>query len=337
MTERLRWGILSTADINNLMIPAIRKNPRCDLNAIASRDAGKAMKYASKHGISIAYGSYEQLLSDEEIDAVYISLPNSLHHEWCLKAARAGKHVLCEKPLAITVESCREIILEAEKNNIFLQEGFMYRYHPRTCKIKEVVDQNFDQNMNYLYGVFSYFYEDAYGKHPITNYRMTPEMGGGCLWDIGTYVVNFMRYLIGSEPIEVYGSMRNYPGFQVDGLFCGMMRFENSIIAQFQCSYLHPQRTSTEIYGDNCSLTIPHSYCLVWDKSEPVVLTNKDGDTFLEESSANSYEMEVEHFSNCILDKKERDVKLIDALNNIKVVVALHDAARNGCVVKINW
>lgn len=336
MTDKLRWGILSTADINTLVIPAIRKNTRCEVHGIASRDLNRARDYAIGQGIPVFYGSYDQLLNDEEIDAIYISLPNALHHEWCIKAARAGKHVLCEKPLAMTVTDCVEMIDAAKENDIFLQEGFMYRYHPRTHKIKQVVDTVFDQNIKYIYGVFSYTYQEAYGKNPLTNYRMIPELGGGCLLDIGTYVVNFMRYLTGSEPIEVFGSRSNYPGYQVDGLFCGVMRFPGDIIAQFQCSYLLPQRSSMEIFGEGYSLTIPHSYCLVWDKKESVVLSNSEGEKIIEDVDANAYEKEIDHFCMCVLDKQERVVGLEDAVNNVRALLALKESARKGSVVRVS-
>ncbi len=335
MTDRLRWGILSTADINNLVIPAIRKNPRCEVRAVASRDADKARKYASSNGIPISYGSYDQLLDDDQIDAIYISLPNTLHHDWCVKAAKAGKHILCEKPLAMTIKDCVEMIDTAKENNIFLQEGFMYRYHPRTQKIKQVVESIFDKNIKYINGAFSYSYQEAYGKNPVTNYRMSPEMGGGCLWDIGSYVVNFIRYLTGSEPIEVLGSRSNYPGYQVDGLFCGVMRFPGDIMAQFMCSYLLPQETKTEIFGEMCSLTIPQSYCLVWDKKEPVYVTNSEGIKTIEDMDANAYEMEIDHFCDCVLDRKDRVVALDDAVDNIRVIQALLMSAKQGCVVRM--
>jgi len=187
--EMIRRGILSTADINNIMIPAIRNVERCEVTAIGSRSSEGAKSFASKHNITKFYDSFESLLNDRKIDAVYICLPNGLHHEWCIKAARAGKHILCEKPLATTVENCNEIIDEANMNDVVLQEGLMYRFHPQTLKIKELIDNGLIGRIEYLYGGFSYNLNEAYGSQT-NNYRLNAGLGGGCLWDIGYYAIN---------------------------------------------------------------------------------------------------------------------------------------------------
>jgi D-xylose 1-dehydrogenase (NADP+, D-xylono-1,5-lactone-forming) len=337
MDKKIRWGIISTADINNIMIPAIRKNDRCEVLAISSRNIENAKSYASNKSILKYYGSYESLLEDKEIDAVYVSLPNGMHHEWCVKAARAGKHILCEKPLAISVEDCHEMINEANKHDVFLQEGFMYRYHPQTMKLKKLIDQGSIGQLDYLYGVFSFPFKQAYGNQLSINYRLNSDLGGGCLWDIGSYVINYLRYLTNSEPIEVNGYSKNLPGYQVDGLFCGLIRFPNQVLAQFECSYNQSQRSTMDVFGDKGNIKIPYSYCLVWDSHEqPIVVNDFKNEEIIQVEQANAYESEVDHFCECVLDKKPRLIALDDAVNNIKTLVALHESAKTGHPVILN-
>lgn len=336
MNTKLRWGIISTADINNIVIPAIRKNTRCEILAIGSRDLKKAEDYALKWNIPRFFGSYEEMLKDDDINAVYISLPNGLHHEWCIKSARAGKHILCEKPLATSLTDCEEIITEVQKNNVFLQEGFMYRYHPQTSKIHEIIQSNIIGDVKYLYGVFSFSLKDAYGDGTTKkNYRVDPKLGGGCLWDIGSYVVNFSRFITGYEPIEVFGTSFNYRTSEVDGFFCGQLKFPYQIVAQFECSYSQPQRTTMEIIGSKGTLRIPYPYCLVWDGNESPTLIIDGVKTEIEIEKYNSYEKEIDHFCDCVIDNKPRIIPLEDSLNNIKVLVSLHESAKNGNPVKI--
>jgi len=336
MANKIRWGILSTADINSIMVPAIHKDERCEIVAIASRDLRKARECSEKLGIHQAYEGYDTLLADREIDAVYISLPNSMHHEWCIKAAKAGKHILCEKPLATSVDESQEMIYEAQKKSVFLQEGFMYRYHPQTLKMKELVQAKTVGKVNYLYGTFSYSYFQAYRENAMTNYRTKPEMGGGCLWDIGSYVINYLRYLAGTEPIEVFGHSEILPGYEVEGIFCGQLRFPDQVLAQFECSYMQAQRCITEVYGNSGSLRIPYSYCLVWDSNEePIVLMESGKETVVEVENANAYEHEIAHFCDCVLLGRERLIPLTDAVNNIKTLVALRESAKTGKVIKV--
>lgn len=337
MTKKISWGIISTADINTILIPAIRKDQRCNILAIASRDKDKAELYAKQWDIPNYYGSYHELLEDNSINAIYISLPNGLHHEWCIKSARAGKHILCEKPLATTVKDCKEIIEVAKESHIFLQEGFMYRYHPQTMEVPKILQSNILGDIKYIYLVFSFSLEQAYGDdvNNLKNYRLNPNLGGGCLWDIGSYVVNFSRLLSGCEPDEVFGYSKEYKNFGVDGLYCGMLKFPNGIIAQFECSYFQPQRTYTEIVGSRGTLRIPYPYCLIWDGSEPIVI-NVDGDKKeIILDKVNAYEREVAHFCDCIIEGEPRLVALNDSINNIIVLNSLHESAQKGKSIKI--
>ncbi len=177
----LRWGLLGTARINRMVIPPLRASAGNRLLAVASRDLARATGYAKEWGIERAHGAYEALLADPEIDAVYIPLPNHLHAEWTIRAARAGKHVLCEKPLALTVAEVDAMGAAARESGVVLAEAFMYRHHPQTLKVKELVDAGAIGPVRFVRGTFSF---------PLTrpdDVRLRPEWGGGCLWDVGCY------------------------------------------------------------------------------------------------------------------------------------------------------
>lgn len=335
MSKILKWGILSTADITNTMIPVIQKNERCEVRAVASRSLERATEHASKHNIPKSYGNYKGMLEDKEIDAVYISLPNSMHREWCIAAARAGKHILCEKPLATVTDEAKEIVDEASKNKVFLQEGFMYRYHPQTLKAKEIVESGVLGELKYLHGVFSFFFAEAYGEKGATNYRMNSAMGGGVLWDMGSYLINYFRYLIDQEPVNVYGYAEKYQGSKVDGLFSGILEFPNKVIAQFECSYFQPQFGSMEIFGKNGHLRIENPFCLPFVEDMPMMLNVSEVEDAITVEKANSYEMEVDHFCKCVLDGATREVPIDDAILNTKTVETLYESAHKRNPIQI--
>ena len=196
----LRWGLLGTARINRMVIPPLRASAGNRLVAVASRDLARARGYAQEWGIERAHGAYEALLADPGIDAVYIPLPNHLHAEWTIPAARAGKHVLCEKPLALTVAEVDAMGAAAREGGVVLAEAFMYRHHPQTLKVKELVDAGAIGPVRFVRGTFSF---------PLTrpgDVRLQPEWGGGCLWDVGCYPLSFTRFVLGREPLEAAGA-----------------------------------------------------------------------------------------------------------------------------------
>ena len=199
-TTPLRWGILGTARINRMLIPPLKASPDNRLVAVASRELARGEEYAREWGIGRVHGSYEALLADPEIDAVYIPLPNHLHAEWTIKAARAGKHVLCEKPLALTVADVDAMVSACREAGVVLAEAFMYRHHPQTLKVKQLLDEGAIGTLRYLRGAFTFELSRP------NDVRLRPEWGGGCLWDVGCYPVSFARHLVGQEPLEVYGS-----------------------------------------------------------------------------------------------------------------------------------
>ncbi|RLD06182.1 MAG: gfo/Idh/MocA family oxidoreductase, partial [Chloroflexi bacterium] len=195
----LRWGFLSTAKINHALISPLRVSKRNQLVAIASRSDEKAKAYAKKWEIPRAYGSYEALLADPEIDVIYNSLPNHLHADWTIKALKAGKHVLCEKPLGLTASDVDKMFATAKESGRVLTEAFMYRHHPQTLKVKEIVESGVLGKLRFLRGSFTFTLNRE------GNYRFSKDMGGGSIWDVGCYPISYTRMLLGTSPVEVFG------------------------------------------------------------------------------------------------------------------------------------
>lgn len=337
MKDKLAWGVVSTASINELVIPAIREEPRCEVLAIASRDAARAQQYAARWEIPRAYGSYEALLADPAIDVIYVSLPNSFHHVWTTAAARAGKHVLCEKPLALTVKQCDDIIEAARSREVFVMEGFMYRYHPRTLRILDRIGEGVLGQVQYVHCVFSFPLELAYHDLVIkgTNIRLSPSLGGGCLWDVGSYAVNYARMVAGCEPFEVQGIAVKYESSGVDSSFFASMLFPNGLVAQIECSFTQPQRTHVEIVGVKGTLDVPYAYCLVWDGPTSPTLTIGGRKESVASEPSNAYVCEVSHLCDCVFGSAERLVPLEDSRRNVAVLCALERSAKEGKRIRL--
>src|SRR5436190_8955363 len=223
----VKWGIVSTADINRKVIPGAHASDKVDLVAVASRDQAKADAYAREWKIPRAYGSYEDLLADPEIEAVYISLPNTLHCEWSIKAMEAGKHVLCEKPLSRHPDEVASAFDAADRTGMLLMEAFMYRHNPQTKKLKELVDGGAIGELRLIRSTFSYsLYDDS-------NIRLRTEVEGGALMDVGCYCVSGSR-LLGGDPTSVRADAW-YGPTGTDWVFTGVLHFQNDVLATFHC------------------------------------------------------------------------------------------------------
>ncbi|HEX5942293.1 MAG TPA: Gfo/Idh/MocA family oxidoreductase, partial [Anaerolineales bacterium] len=229
----LKWGLLSTARINRALITPLRASRRNQLVAVASRTQESADNYAREWKISRAHGSYEALLADPEIDVVYISLPNHLHAPWTIKAVEAGKHVLCEKPLALSVEEVDAIQSAARRYGRVVMEAFMYRHHPQTLKVQEMVKSGSLGTLKLIRGSFSF----ALAREG--DVRLDPAMGGGSVWDIGCYPISYARTVVGAAPLAVFGWQVIGPT-GIDETFVGQMRFDHDILAQFDSSFVIP-------------------------------------------------------------------------------------------------
>lgn len=324
-TRILRWGILGTARINRALIPPLRASARNELVAVASRDLERARAYAAEWGIPRAFGSYEALLADPEIDVIYNPLPNSLHPEWTIKAAQAGKHVLCEKPLATTVEEVDAVAGAARQAGVVVAEAFMYRHHPQTLKVKELVAAGAVGQLRLVRGAFTFNLTRP------GDVRLDPALGGGSIWDVGCYPISFARLIVGAEPLEVFGWQTLGPT-GVDEAFTGQMRFAGEVYAQFDCGFRAPYRTHIEVVGSEGSLTVSQPFKVGFGAQ--IILTRDDGMETIPVPDQELYLGEVEDMADAVLLGKPPRVSLADSRGNVATIVALLRSAREGKPVK---
>jgi D-xylose 1-dehydrogenase (NADP+, D-xylono-1,5-lactone-forming) len=322
----LRWGLLSTAKINQALITPLRASSRNRLTAVASRSQASAQAYAAEWKIERAFGSYEAMLADPEIDVIYNSLPNHLHTEWTIKAMQAGKHVLCEKPMGLSTAEVDAIAEASQKTGKVVAEAFMYRHHPQTLKVKELVDQGSIGKLQALRGAFTFKLKSD------INIRLMAEMGGGSIWDVGCYPISFTRLIVGAEPLEVFGQQITGSS-GVDDTFFGQMTFPGEIFAQFDSGFRTPFRTHMEIIGSEGTLTIPAPFKP--DLNEKISLYREDKTELIDIPSMELYIGEVEDMADCILLGKSPRMSLADSRANTAAILALLESAKTGQPVKL--
>ena len=324
----LNWGLLSTARINNALIPPLRASKRNHLLAVASRTQEAADAYAHEKKITRAYGSYESLFADSKIDVIYNSLPNHLHAEWTIKAVEAGKHVLCEKPLALNVNEVDAIKTAARKHGRIVMEAFMYRHHPQTLKVQEIVKSGSLGTLKLVRGSFSYVLSRD------GDVRVDPAMGGGSIWDVGCYPISYARTVIGENPLEVFGwQVTGKTG--IDDTFIGQMRFDHEVHTQFDCSFVIPFHPFMEIVGSEGALNIPNPFKP--NENEKIYLTRGDKTETLKVKGQELYIGEVEDMADAILLGREPRISLEDSRANVAVIYALLESARTGKPVKLDF
>jgi len=320
MSGTLRWGVLSTADIGvRKVIPGIRKAARCEVVAIASRDGEQARDVADRLGIPTAHGAYEALLADPDVDAVYIPLPNHLHMEWTIAALRAGKHVLCEKPLAMSADDGQRMVDVAHETGLHLMEAFMYRHHPTWVAAMDLVDTGRIGTLTAVQSWFSYFNDDP------TNIRNVLEYGGGALFDIGCYTINLSRMLFHGEPSLVQASIRRDPATGVDALASAILDFEGGI-ASFTCAIRTESDQRVDIYGTTGRISIDIPFNIPPDRPTRIRLTAGSDPpvapdtTVLEFPVTDPYTAEAERFAEAVLDGGPTPVPPEDAVANLRVI-----------------
>jgi predicted dehydrogenase len=322
----LRWGILSTAGIaTEKAIPGMLRAARCEVAAIGSRDQARAAAVAARHGIPRVHGSYEALLADPEVDAVYIPLPNHLHAEWTIAAARAGKHVLCEKPLALSPADAERMIEVCRAEGVALMEAFMYRLHPSWVAVRELVASGRIGRLVAVNSWFSYFNDDP------ANIRNVAAYGGGALLDIGCYSVNLSRMLFGTEPERVEATIVRDPASGVDTMTSGFLQFPDGV-ASFTCSTRAESDQQVHIYGTTGRISVGIPFNIPPDRPTHVYLT-AGGDppvapatetiTF---ETADQYGVQAERFAAAILDGGPLPTPPEDALANLRVIERLFAA-----------
>ncbi len=325
----LRWGLLSTARINARLIPPLNASKRNRLAAVASRSQATADAYAREWKIPRALGSYEALLNDPEIDVIYNPLPNSLHAEWTIKALRAGKHVLCEKPMALTLAELDAMAVAAEESGRVLAEAFMYRHHPQTLKAKEFVADGSLGKLQLVKGSFTFMLTHE------NDVRLDKELGGGSIWDVGCYPISYARTMIGAEPLEVFGWQVTGPT-GIDMSVIGQMRFPDDAYAQFDCGFASPYHEFMEIVGTEGTLNIPVPFKPERpDKKEKIYFTHGKKTDTIEIKGQELYIGEVEDMADAILLGKPPRVSLDDSRGNAATILALLKSAQSGKVVAL--
>jgi predicted dehydrogenase len=327
MTEKpLSWGLLSTARINKAVIDPLRNSTRNRLHGIASRTESRAVDYAKQWDIPQAYASYEQLLDDPEIDVVYNPLPNHLHAEWTIKAAQAGKHVLCEKPLALSVEEVDAIRSAAEGTGVVVAEAFMYLHHPQTSLVRQLIEDGNIGDLILIQGSFSFYLNRQ------DDIRLKPEMGGGSIWDVGCYPISYARYLVGEEPEEVFGWQKSSE-LGVDLTFTGQMRFPNGVLCQFDSSFRCPLRMHLEISGSDGVIYVPNPFKP--DQGDIIILQRNQQIKEIEVPDYALYLGEIEDMADAILERKPNRISLPESRDNIATIVALLESARQNKPVSL--
>jgi D-xylose 1-dehydrogenase (NADP+, D-xylono-1,5-lactone-forming) len=318
----VRWGILSTADINRLVIPGAHASDKVELVAVASRDQARAGEYARRWQIPRAYGSYEALLEDDEIEAAYISLPNNLHCEWSIRALEAGKHVLCEKPMSKRAHEVEEAFDAAERTGRLLMEAFMYRHHPQVGRLRQLLDEGAIGDLRVVRSCFSYSLYDA------ENIRLRMDVDGGSLMDVGCYCVSGSRLLAG-EPELVFGQQLLGPS-GTDWVFAGAMGFRGGVTALFDCGTSLPERDELEAIGTEGSIFLDDP----WHADAPVIELRRDGGTDrIELEPEDIYRLELENLSAAIRGEDEPLLGRDDAVGNARAIEALALSASEGASV----
>ena len=324
----VRLGVLSTARINQLILPAARASVDVEVVAIASRDPARAQRYAAEHGIERAYGSYDELLDDAELEAVYIPLPNGLHVEWSERALVAGKHVLCEKPLARSRAEAERAFEAAQRAGRVLAEGFMYRHHPQTIQIKSLLRAGAIGPLRLIRAAQSFPIDQD------DDVRLFSRLEGGALMDVGCYCVHFARFIAG-EPERVYGEQRcNADG--VDLLFSGAMRFADDVLVQFDAGIDVPRRDFLELVGADGTIEV-HDPWMGGEGEEPAILISRDGE--LERVSTerrDAYQLQLEDFAAAIRGERAPLLGRDDAIGQAAAIEALYASAERGGPVELS-
>jgi predicted dehydrogenase len=321
---KVRWGILSTADIGMAKVtPAIQQAANAEVVAIASRGRDRAEAAAAQLGIPNAFGSYEELLAAENIDAVYVPLPNDLHAEWTMKSAAAGKHVLCEKPLALSAAQAEEMVAACEEAGVKLAEAFMYRHHPSWVEAVRLVRSGAIGALLTVQSVFSYFNDDP------TNIRNRVENGGGAVMDIGCYNINLSRMLFDAEPSQIQAAVRRDPAMGIDTLSSAVLAFPGGGQATFTCSTRSEAYQRAHIVGTDGRIEIEIPFNIPFDTKTRIFVTSggeppvAPATETISFPAANHYTIQAELFGRAVLTGSDYPVPISDAIANMRVIEAI--------------
>ena len=328
--SKVRWGVLSTAKIGReKVIPAMQAGMHSQITAIASANTEQAKAIAKEHNIATVYDSYEALLADPNIDAVYIPLPNHLHVPWAIKALQANKHVLCEKPIGLSPAEAEELLQESLKHpHLKIMEAFMYRFHPQWQAVKEMVADGSIGELKNIQSCFSYFNIDP------GNVRNQKDIGGGGLMDIGCYPISLSRFIFGNEPERAFGLVEFDPVFQTDRMASAVLDF-NTGTSTFTCSTQLAPFQMVNILGTEARIELEIPFSPALDSPTVIWLHTKKSSRQINFDAIDHYTIQGDKFSLSILNEEPVPTPLADAVNNMKVIEAIFESAEMGAWKKI--
>jgi len=337
MSETVNWGILGTATIaRKCVIPAIQAAPGCRVQVLGSRRPEAARDVARQHHIDRLVDGYEAVISDPEVTAVYIPLPNHLHHEWTLKALSSGKHVLCEKPIACNAREADEMAAAARQADKLLMEGFMYRFHPRSRLLKQMVAEGRLGTLKLIRAAFCYRMEPPV-LAAATNFRLQPEKGGGALMDVGCYGVSAARWFFGQEPIAVQALATHHTS-GVDLQLVGSLKFAGGQLAVVEAGFVSALQQTYTLVGDRAAIELPHNAYIPWEKEAFFTLREFDQENgrTMSTPGADEYRHMVTHFADAIRGRTPLDFTPDESVRNMRVLDALAEAVRSGQTVRLD-
>ena len=331
--DTVRYGLLSTAQIGlNAHLPASYGSKNSEIVSISSRNSARAEAAAKKHGIERWYGSYVEQFADPEVDAIVNSLPNGMHCEWTIRAAEAGKHILCEKPLAVSAEECQRMIDAANANNVVLVEAFTHRWNPHMRMARKLIAEGAIGNIQTIDAALCFNIAEPEG-----NVRFSAELAGGSMWDAGCYAVYATRFVMSADPVRVRGASYDSGNWGIDTTFSGIMEFANGAIGHVTSNMEQPFRCRISIDGSAGRIEIPGMF----DDSGPIIISKGDGRTNRDEQvianpAPNRFTVQFDEFSECVLTGKEPEFPAEDGLRNTAVIEGLYESAASGRAVELN-
>ena len=327
MAEKVRYGLISTSTIGFYAhVPAARSSPNSELVAVSSRKLANAQAAATEHGIPLAFGSYQEMLESDEIDAVINTLPNAMHCEWTIKAAEAGKHVICEKPFSVTMAEAREMIAAADANNVVLIEGFTPRWNKQMRTIRRLVADGEIGEVIHLEAGLSFTMDDDREGRP------GDPRGEGSLMGFGCYGVYALRYAMGVEPVLAMALERKRSGVGFDTTANALLQFPNGAVGHLWCCLEGPQRGLLEVFGTNGKIVLDG----VFTETPPVTVVRGDAaPEVMEMTSTDRFQVQLDEFSECVLTGKEPEFPAEDALRNMASILALYESIDTGRAVAV--
>ena len=337
MSDRVNWGVLGNALIaRKCVIPAIQKSRNGRVHCLGTRSPANAVEVVDKNKIGRVYEGYDAVLDDPAVEAVYIPLPNHLHHPWTLKALSAGKHVLCEKPLACSAQEARALADQASASGKLLMEAFMYRFHPRSRRIKQIVEEGRIGNPCLIRSSFCFHMDDEILRSG-ENIRLKPGKGGGALMDVGCYSVSVARWFMDAEPLKVQ-AQAVYHSAGVDMHIAGTLGFADERLAVFEASFISALQQTYTIVGSKGAVDLPHDAFVPWEKDAVYTLRKQDDDAGQVHTvkGADEYQLMVEHFADAVLQKTALKYSPNDSIANMRVLDAIAEAARTGHTVNLS-